>query len=332
MPDVKIVTLNVRGIRSVVKRRALFRFFHKEYPTHIIVLQETHSSASDARYWESEWGDQILFGHNGNSNCESGVAILLPRNLRGICTTKMLQSSEDGRMLIAELVFEKFTLTVIAVYAPTQRHSRQQVEFFRLLGNAVQDVGLMQVERLLLVGDFNVHLTEKDIMSGRFQPTSSAILLREILKDNNLIDVWRTCNKELIRYTWRQANPLRQSRIDYIFASENLCNSQFLKRVDIKPGILTDHSIVSLEMTMFSTDKGPGLFRFWNELLLDNSFVEEAKSEITTAVEERDIYRNIDDPGLILETLSGQIRALCLKRKKEICRQKRSKWQQLFVN
>ena len=323
MPDVKVVTLNVRGIRSVVKRRALFRFFHKEYPNHIVALQETHSSASDARYWESEWGDQILFGHNGNSNCESGVAILFPRTLRGICTTKVVYSSEDGRMLIAELTFEKLTLTVIVIYAPTQRHSRQQFKFFQMLRDVIQNVGLMQIERLLLLGDFNVHLTEKDIMSNRFQLTSSAKLLCEILKDSNLIDVWRASHKELVRYTWRQSNPLRQSRIDYIFASENLCNSHCLKRIDIKPSILTDHSIVNFEMTLFSSGKGPGLFRFWNDLLLDNSFVEAAKLEIETAMAGRDMYRDIDDPGLKLETLSGQIRALCLKRKKEICRQKK---------
>ena len=37
MPDVKIVTFNVRGLRDMSKRRTIFRFLHHCYPTHIVV-------------------------------------------------------------------------------------------------------------------------------------------------------------------------------------------------------------------------------------------------------------------------------------------------------
>ena len=80
MPDVKIITFNVRGLRNTAKRRTIFRFLHQFYPTHIVVLQETHSAARDGVIWQNEWGAPILFSHGPSTN-ECGVAVLLPRAL-----------------------------------------------------------------------------------------------------------------------------------------------------------------------------------------------------------------------------------------------------------
>ena len=56
--SLNIGTLNVRGLRGKVKRRALFEFLKHTY-LDLIFLQETHSSISDEKYWEKEWGAPI---------------------------------------------------------------------------------------------------------------------------------------------------------------------------------------------------------------------------------------------------------------------------------
>ena len=84
MPEVNIISFNVRGLRNAVKRRSLFRFLHQWYPKHVVVLQETHSDTRCSAVWQTEWGAPIIYSH-GPSTSECGVAVLLPRALLGVC-------------------------------------------------------------------------------------------------------------------------------------------------------------------------------------------------------------------------------------------------------
>lgn len=118
MPDINIVTFNARGLRLMSKRRALFRYFHQYFPTHLIVLQETHAALRDSTYWEAEWGAPIKCAY-GRSTNECGVAVLFPRCLLGLCNVTVIHADEDGRLLILCLEFKQFKLLLCAVYAPT---------------------------------------------------------------------------------------------------------------------------------------------------------------------------------------------------------------------
>ena len=46
------------------------------------------------------------------------------------------------------------------------------------------------------------------------------------------------------RYTWRQSNPIIQSRIDYWLITSDIFYS--VNECDIKSAIKTDHSLISL--------------------------------------------------------------------------------------
>ena len=69
----RIITLNVRGLRNENKRRSIFNYYRKR--ADIICLQETHSTEVDEKCWRNEWGGIMLFSH-GESNAR-GVAILV---------------------------------------------------------------------------------------------------------------------------------------------------------------------------------------------------------------------------------------------------------------
>ncbi|MEM9078968.1 MAG: reverse transcriptase family protein, partial [Bacteroidota bacterium] len=78
-----------------------------------------------------------------------------------------------------------------------------------------------------------------------------------------------------------------------------------------------------LEITLFTADKGPGLFRFKNELLNDESFVKTVKAEIREATSGDGTYFAVDDWGLRLEVLCSKIRIISIGRWKKIQNDKR---------
>ncbi len=70
------LSLNVRGLRNNVKRKAIF-LFCEEQKANCIFLQETHSVEADTQFWKLQWGDPIFFSH-GTSH-SAGAMILFNR-------------------------------------------------------------------------------------------------------------------------------------------------------------------------------------------------------------------------------------------------------------
>ena len=87
------MSLNVRGIRDAVKRKAMF-LFCKRSEADLIPLQETHSSESDIKFWKGQWGNGIYCSHGTNHS--AGVSVFL-HTFRGDILEVV--SSDDGRWL-----------------------------------------------------------------------------------------------------------------------------------------------------------------------------------------------------------------------------------------
>ena len=71
--DLKILSLNVRGLNRTIKRRQVFRWLHQQ-KSDVIFLQETYSSPQTIKTWKAEWGRKIIESHG--SNHSRGVMIL----------------------------------------------------------------------------------------------------------------------------------------------------------------------------------------------------------------------------------------------------------------
>ena len=126
--------------------------------------------------------------------------------------------------------------------------------------------------------------------------------------------------------------PLQQSRLDYIFISKHLVTNQSVSRVEIIPGILSDHSMAELELVLFHSEKGSGLWRFNNRLLQDQEFIQKAREEIRKALTGTDVYANVAKSGLLLEMLSSHIRVISIRRSKQLARKVREKEQSALEN
>ena len=74
MDKLKLLSLNVRGIKDTAKRCKLFHWLHKKQ-VDIILLQETHGTDSDEKQWPHEWGDKHFYMNHG-TNQSAGVSTL----------------------------------------------------------------------------------------------------------------------------------------------------------------------------------------------------------------------------------------------------------------
>lgn len=133
--NLKFLSLNVNGLRSPTKRRAVFQSLRAS-EADIFFLQETHSTASEQKVWSSEWGGRILYSH-GLSNSR-GVAILFKRG----CNPKFITTTADpeGRFLVALLKHHSDTIALINIYAPTQSEPRKQLTFMDTLESTLSDL------------------------------------------------------------------------------------------------------------------------------------------------------------------------------------------------
>ena len=64
--DLKVISLNVRGICGDAKRRKLFQYLKKQFSSKgIIFLQETHSTKDIESQWANDWNEQghIKYSH-----------------------------------------------------------------------------------------------------------------------------------------------------------------------------------------------------------------------------------------------------------------------------
>ena len=75
-----------------------------------------------------------------------------------------------------------------------------------------------------------------------------------------------------------EKNPFKQGRLDFILISENLFN--LVETFLVKPGYRSDHSSVVLEIKFNAFQRGRGLCKFNNSLLLDKIYVDKVKDTI----------------------------------------------------
>lgn len=70
------ISLNVRGLNNITKRKAIF-WFCKDQKSQCIFLQETDSVMDNEKFWKIQWGDYIYFAHGTSQS--AGVMILFSR-------------------------------------------------------------------------------------------------------------------------------------------------------------------------------------------------------------------------------------------------------------
>jgi hypothetical protein len=196
------------------------------------------------------------------------------------------------------------------LYAPTQdqgfRQEKQNafLDTVRCKLTPYQDTDVSVV----LGGDMNTYLDpaldKQHSQNVNIPKTEYACKVTEMCADFNLVDCWRIMNPNSKRYTWRQPNPLRQSRLDYWLISSCMFNA--VLDSDIQPSYKSDHSLITLDMSCgLASPRGPGMWKFNVSLLRDTEYVLKFNDWLA---EFKDTYNNIDNKALKWDLIKCDIR------------------------
>ena len=211
--------------------------------------------------WHKEWGTDIFLSHGDSKS--KGVAFLLPQSK----CFKIIQFriKLEGRIACLEINIDDTVISVFNVYVPTKD---KQADQLTTISKLELDLTNNSPEALIIGGDLNLYINPLlDKYKGKETDLSQACkLLKNLLNEYNLVDIWHTRNPNSHRYTWLLYKPLTQARLDYWSISVTLTYS--VTECKIKPSIKSDHSLVSLILlSNLNAKKGPGLWKFNAALL-----------------------------------------------------------------
>jgi exodeoxyribonuclease-3 len=231
---VRVVTLNVNGIRSAAKK-GLYRWLAAQ-KADVACLQEIKAQEADLAA-----GDFSLRGFTGNFFCAqkkgySGVALysrLQPDAVvRGFGVREF---DAEGRYLEAQ--FGK--LAVVSLYMPSgSAGPHRQASKFRFLKRFIPHLEKLRERKteIILCGDWNIAHKEIDLKNWRSNRKNSGFLpeerewLTRVFDELGFVDVFRKLNVKPDQYTWWSSRGQAWAknvgwRIDYQVATPGIART-----------------------------------------------------------------------------------------------------------
>ena len=300
MSGVEICSLNVNGLRDKIKCQTVLSFFKRKYKG-VIMLQETHSVKKDEKTWSELANANCYFAHGTSES--RGVATIISNEI-DIKVNNVI-SDPDGRFLILDVLLKDSSFVLLNTYAPTKDKASSQLSFLDKLSDIMKDYLDRQI---IWAGDLNTYLQPEIDKQGGVKESQSeyALNIMSIMDNLDLVDIWRIRNPESLKFTWRNRTRagVVQSRLDYFLVSS--CIANMINRIDIVPGIRSDHSMLYLYLeTDKSERRGKGFWKFNSSLLKDKEYVVLMRNCIKNTMQENN---HLCDKGLLLDLIKCKIR------------------------
>ena len=121
----------------------------------------------------------------------------------------------------------------------------------------------------------------------------------------DLIDAWRILNPDSSRFTWKQRKPDIHCRLDFFLI--NLCTFCNIINAEILAGYKTDHSMITLQISLHSNTRGRGFWKLNTSFLSETEYVNQIKSTIAQTIDECS-QDNTVDLGLLWEMVKMKVR------------------------
>ncbi len=292
-----ILSLNVNGLNSAVKRTRVLEYLHRKSIS-CALIQETHLKQSDVARFQNKYYKLAAFSCALNKT--KGVLILVNRKLH--LTIEHLGNDEEGRFVFICCKIHNTRLSLVSVYGPNETDSA----FFTNVSKTL----LEQIDCHLVVGgDFNAVVNpalDKSQSDTTANPSSK--LLNKFITELNLIDLWRIQNTKSKDFTFFSNRHKTFSRIDYIFFSPSLISSN--SSISILPILLSDHSVVLCNISLSDIKAKSPRWRFSISLLSNQTLITSLKEYIKEFLE---INMPSDvEPQILWETTKCVIRGFCI--------------------
>ena len=147
--QIKIESLNCRGLRDIKKRLDFFDDFKKR-EINIINLQETHMTSKDLITLKKNWNCKFLIA--GESNKALGVMIILNNNFE--YKIHNVYKDNEGRYIICDLEIKGVArFLMVNIYGP----NKDNPQFFNKLFNILNKEG---ITNWIITGDWNLVLNQ----------------------------------------------------------------------------------------------------------------------------------------------------------------------------
>ncbi len=250
---VKIISWNVNGVRSALKRGLLE--YMEASDADVFCLQEIKAVPGDVQHvkWHTSYE---VFWNPAQKKGYSGTALFT--RIKPIAVTHgigMPDHDTEGRVITAEYA----DYYVLAVYQPNSQRGLTRLEYRT---NAWDPAFLKYLTKLkkkkpvIFCGDLNVAHREIDLTNPKTNKRNAGFTIEERdnftrLLDTGFIDTFRTLETGPGHYSWWSVMSNCRARnigwrVDYVVASETLQKS--LKRAWISPEIMgSDHCPVGAE-------------------------------------------------------------------------------------
>ena len=179
MAELKIASMNVRGIGNKNKRRETFNRLRNKQQS-IIFLQEVNCTEATIDMWRSEWGYKALFSCFSGSS--AGACILFNNNFK--FDILITFSDYSGRYIICDIEFDEKLFTLANIYAPNE----DDPPFLQHVFDHLHDFAC---EEIILGGDFNLVLDVKEDKKGGLLRTyqNDLKIINQNCEELNLIDI-----------------------------------------------------------------------------------------------------------------------------------------------
>ena len=207
--DLKILSLNVRGLRS---KTHFIKHLLCKYKPDIICLQETNIHDDHTRntvIYELGADEETSFFNYPNSKANGTAIIILSPNIK--CENVLF--FDEGRTIFVDLIQNRYKCTLLNVYVPSV--ASQRVVYLDSLFLKVHSHS--NRNNLIMAGDFNITLNDIDITGNKGHLRIGRPELQNIVTSLRLNDVFRTLYPTKIETTFENKTIQRASRLDRIY-------------------------------------------------------------------------------------------------------------------
>ncbi len=301
--DLRIASLNARGLRDKVKRTMVAQWFDKQN-VDILCLQETFCTKDFETTFNdtfNHYADDIK--HSFTDSSHSRGSTIMTRKGSNIVIDNVIRK-ENGRQIIVNAKYNNKMLTIVNIYAPSIINDR--ISFFkRITGWINQNID--ESNTLIICGDFNSVTSSKDRTTGKMEKCSHHF--KKIIDSFHLVDSYKTINPDSAGYTWIDpADPSKMSRLDYVFTSQFLLHS--IKQSVVNNAPVPDHKAVITDLKIDDKSRGPGYWKLNTTLLNDEKYKQKILEIYDNTVNE---YGDIESKRVIWDLFKLRVKEYSIR-------------------
>uniref|UniRef100_A0A5F8GDB0 RNA-directed DNA polymerase n=1 Tax=Monodelphis domestica TaxID=13616 RepID=A0A5F8GDB0_MONDO len=272
-PQITIITLNVNGMNSPIKRRQIADWIRTQNPT-ICCLQETHMRRVDTHKVRIKGWSKTFWASTDRK--KAGVAIMISDKAK--VQIDLIKRDREGKYILLKGSIDNEEISLINMYAPNGIASKFLIE---KLGELKEELD----SKTILVGDLNQPLSNLDKSNQKINK-KEVKEVNEILEKLELIDIWRKINRDKKEYTFSAPHGTF-TKIDHTLGHRNMALK--CRKAEILTAAFSDHKAIKILISKGTWRPKSKINWKLNNMILQNRIVrEEIIETINNFVEEND--------------------------------------------